>query len=208
MTGHQVANAAQAALLLDVTLRPLLGFLMHAPRSASEVAAHLDVNLQRAHYLLGKLVRAGVAEVVNVQPRAGRAVKWYRVAPRWFIPFEITGAETLEAFLAAQILPRMARFVQLSTNLLREHQPTWGYWLEQGPETSNLRMGDLGGTAEALFVGDEPFLLNIGNNRLSRERAAELKRRLIALLEEFSDLETAGAPEYTIGLMLVRGGVD
>lgn len=208
MAGDGVANAAQAALLLDVTLRPLLGFLMHAPRSAGEVAAHLDMSLQRAHYLLGKLVRAGVAEVASVEARAGRPVRRYRVAPRWFIPYEVTGAETLEAFLAAQILPRMERFVQLSTHLLREHQPTWGYWLEQGPETSNLRMGDLGGTADALFTGDEPFLLNIGNNRLSRARAAELKRRLLAVLEEFSEEETAGAPEYTIGVMLVRGGVD
>lgn len=38
----RVANSAQAALLLDVGLRPMLDLLMRAPHSASEVARSWD----------------------------------------------------------------------------------------------------------------------------------------------------------------------
>ena len=200
----RVADSTQAALLLDVGLRPLLSLLMRSPHTASEAAAGLAVNLQRAHYLLGKLERA---EVVEVRPRAGRAVKRYGVPPRGFIPYEVTGAETLEAFLAAQILPRVERLTRLGVQLLHENGDCWGYWLEQGEVSSTLRMGDPDGAAEALFGGDEPFLLNIGGIRLTREQASDLKRRLLAVVEEFQIQDTPEAPLHTVALMLARGDV-
>lgn len=129
---ERVANSAQAALLLDVGLRPLLDLLIQRPRSVGEVAQSLGVSVQRAHYLVGKLERVGVAEVVEVCPRAGRAVKRYRVLSRWFIPYEATGAETLEAFLDGQILPRVERFTHLSVGRFRELDDRWGFWLERG----------------------------------------------------------------------------
>ncbi|GBF07665.1 hypothetical protein DAERI_160043 [Deinococcus aerius] len=203
----RVANSAQAALLLDVGLRPMLDLLMRAPHSASEVAAKLGLNIQRAHYLAHKLERAGVAEVVEVRPRAGRAIRCYAVLPRWFIPYEATGAETLEAFMCAQILPRMERFTGLSVGLLRELGDHWGFWLEQGEEGSSLSMGTPTRRGYELFAGDEPFLLNIGGLHLTREQASDLKRRLESVLEEFQAQDSPQAPTYTVALMLARGDV-
>ncbi|MGY2896616.1 DprA-like winged helix domain-containing protein [Deinococcus sp. UYEF24] len=202
-----VAQAAQAALLLDVRLRPLLALLMHAPRTATDVAERLGMTVKRAHYLLTRLELAGAAQIVAHEPRRGRPLRRYATASRWFIPFEVTGAETVEAFLAEQILPRMAEFTRLSARKLLEHSPDWGYWLERGEHASHLQLGNQHGPAEALFYGAEPFLLNIGTVHLNSEQAGEMKRRMLAVLEEFSALEGPETPAYTIGLLLVRGDV-
>lgn len=204
----RVAEARQAALLLDFSLRPLLSLLMKAPHSVSELAAALDLSVQRAHYLIGKLSAAGIADLDSLQPRAGRAVKRYRVAARWFIPFEVTGAETLHAFLAAQILPRMERFVELGLRQVGDTYSHWGFWLEQQGVSSNLHMGDPSGAATELFEGDEPFLLNIGTAHLTREQASTFKRRLLQLLGEFDLPVQDGAVPYSVGLLLARGEVD
>lgn len=202
----RTANAVQAGLLLDVSLRPLLSVLMQAPCTAREVSVQLDVNMQRAYYLLRKLAMAGVADVMTAR-ESGQVVKRYGVAPQWFIPYEITQAETLHDFLAGQILPRMARFVHNSVDLLQQHQTSWGYWLERGEVATNLRMGGPDGAAHALFAGDEPFLLNIGTAHLTRAGAVELKRRLLAVLAECEQLEAPEATTYTISMLLGRGGV-
>lgn len=208
MTAHQVASSRQAALLLVPDHRPLLNFLMQEARSASEVAHHLDVPLARASYLLGKLQRGGVAFVERVEARAGRPVKRYRVPPRWFIPFEVTAAENLETFSLGQIGPRMERIAAFAAHQLREHQPVWGVWLSQGEEHSDLEIGDAGGPARALFAGDEPLMLTIATLRLAAPQARELKRRMLALLQECAAWEAPDAPEYALSLMLVRGRVE
>ncbi len=185
----------------------LLNLLMHAPRSARQVTEHLDMDIQRAYYLLRKLERVGIAEVECEPGAGGQVPKRYTVAPRWFIPYEVTRAETLNAFVEAQIMPRMERFVGLSVELLQQHQPTWGFWLETEGQATNLRMGDAKAPANALFTGDEPFLLNLGTARLSRANASELKRRLVAVLEELESMESPDADVYTVAVMLVRGNV-
>lgn len=204
---HRTASAEQAALLLDLESRPLLALLMNTPSTAGEVAAHLGLDLGRAHYRLTRLVRAGVAEVtmaeVTQEARAGRALKRYRVAGRWFVPFEVTGAETLEAFVASQIMPRMERFVRLGVCQIGDTYADWGYWLDG----NTLNMGDPNGRARELFEGDEPFLLNIGAMNLRREHVSELKQRLLALIEEFAVYHDGQEPAYTFGLLLARGDV-
>ena len=203
-----MADSRQAALLLDVPLRPLIGLLMTAPHSVSELAAALNLSVQRAHYLIGKLSAAGIADLDSLQPRAGRAIRRYRVTPRWFIPFEATGAETLHAFLAGQILPRMERIAELALRQIGDAYSHWGYWLQHEDGPGSLNLGDPAGTARALFEGDEPVLLNIGTAHLTREQASRLKRRLTELLAEFDLPVQEGAEPYSVGLLMARGEVS
>ncbi|WP_310584952.1 ArsR family transcriptional regulator [Deinococcus sp.] len=204
----RVADSQQARLLLDVSLRPLISVLMGRSRSASEVARELGLSVQRAHYLLGKLMTAGIAELDSIQPRAGRAVRRYRVGPRWFVPFEATGAETLHAFLAAQIMPRMELFVKLSLRQIGDVYSHWGFWLEHSEGSGSLNLGDPTGRARELFEGDEPFLFNLGSMHLSSRNATALKRRLLAVLEEFETLEDAGGTAYALGLLFAEGRME
>ncbi|WP_133161888.1 winged helix-turn-helix domain-containing protein [Deinococcus koreensis] len=202
------ATAAQAALLLDVGLRALLGLLMTAPRTVTEVAAALDISPNRAQYLVGKLHRADIAVITATQPRAGRGMRRYGVTPRWFIPFEVTGAETLDAFLAAQLVPRVTRMMALTAAQMRAHADTWGYWLEQHDETgSNLRLGDERGQASELFGGPSPLMANIGTLTLTARQAQALKARVIALFNEVEPPEVGGEC-YSVAVLLVRGEVE
>ncbi|GAA5513947.1 hypothetical protein Dcar01_02696 [Deinococcus carri] len=208
MTAHHVATSQQAALLLHPEFRPLLQYLMQDARSATEVAHRLQLPLPRASYLLLKLQRAGVAVVERVDPRAGRPIQRYRVAPRWFIPYDVTAAETLDAFWWGQIRPRMAQIATLAARQAQDYAPVWGLWLSQGETDSNLEIGDEAGPARDVFAGDEPLMLTIAGLRLNEAQARLLKRQLLNLLEEAARWETPNAPEYTLSLLLVRGGVE
>ena len=208
MTAHQVATAGQAALLLRPELRPLLQYLMQEARSAGEVARELGVPLARASYLLAKLQREEIARVERTEARAGRPIKRYRVADTWFVPYEVTAAETLESFWAAQLTPRMNGVAGFATRQLQEHHPVWGFWISQGEVYSNLEVGDRHGPATDLLSGDEPLMLTVAALRLADPQARLLKRRLLALLTEASSWETAGATEYTLSLLFVRGSIE
>lgn len=201
------ATAAQAALLLDVTLRALLGLLMTTPSTVTEVALALKVSPNRAQYLVGKLQRADIAVVTAVEPRAGRGMRRYGVTPRWFIPFEVTRADTLDAFLAAQLIPRVTRMMTLTARQMQEHADTWGYWLEQHDVTgSNLRLGDGDGRVSTLFAGVAPLMANVATLTLTARQARELKARLIALFGEYQAPETGGE-SYSVAVLLVTGDV-
>lgn len=208
MTAHQVATAGQAALLLQPELRPLLQYLMREARSAGEVARELKVPLARASYLLGKLGREEVAFVERSEARAGRPIKRYRVASTWFIPYEVTAADTLESFWAAQLGPRMTEIAGFAARQLQEHHPVWGFWLSQGEVYSNLEVGTAQGPARDLLAGDEPLMLTIAALRLTEPQARMLKRRLRTLLTEVASWETTGATEYTLSLLLARGSIE
>ncbi len=198
----------QARLLLDVSLRPLIGVLMGRSFSASELTREMGLSVQRAHDLLGKLMTAGIAELDSIQPRVGRSIRRSWVSPRWFVPFEATGAETLHVFLAAQIMPRMELFVKLSLRQIEDVYSHWGFWLEHSEGSGHLNLGDPAGKARELFEGDEPFLFNLGSMHLSSQNATALKRRLLAVLEEFQALEDAGGTDYALGLLFAEGGME
>ena len=204
----RVADPQQARLLLDVSLRLLIGVLMGRSFSASEVARKLSLSGQRAHDLLGKLMTTGIAELDSIQPRVGRFIRRYWVSPRWFVPFEATGAEMLDAFLAAQIMPRMELFVKLSVRQIRDVYSHWGFWLEHSEGSGSLNLGDPAGRARELFEGDEPFLSNLGSMHLSSQNATALKRRLLAVLEEFQALEDVGGTHCALGLLFAKGKME
>ena len=198
----------QARLLLDVSLRPLIGVLMGRSFSASELTREMGLSVQRAHDLLGKLMTAGIAELDSIQPRVGRSIRRSWVSPRWFVPFEATGAETLHVFLAAQIMPRMELFVKLSLRQIEDVYSHWGFWLEHSEGSGHLNLGDPAGKARELFEGEEPFLFNLGSMHLSSQNATALKRRLLAVLEEFQALEDVGGTHYALGLLFAKGRME
>lgn len=207
MTAHRVANGVQARVLLDVSLRPLLNMLMERPCTVSEAAQALGLPLGRAHYLITKLLKADVAVVASTQPRAGRAVKRYAVAEQWFIPFAVTGEDTLDAFINMQIVPRVIDMTRLMLRAALERlDGPPGYWLAQNyltfsDEADPLKLWEL-------LSSDEPLLLNFGRFQLAPEQARRFKRRLVELMNEFEQFESASDTPYSFGFLLVKGMVD
>lgn len=203
MTQAQIANNKQAQLLLDVELQPLLNLLMSQPQTISELAKKLDLKLNKIHYLIGKLERIDVVQVQREEARAGRAIKYYKVAQKWFIPFESTEEDSLELFGYMQIIPRMKQLIDHAVCILRKHNGQLGYW----KHGQNLMIGDKHGPFEELFTGEEPFFINLSLVQLSDAKARELKGRMIDLVKEYCQpvQENSEYPMYTFGLMLVEG---
>lgn len=198
------ADAGQAALLLDVGLRPALNALMVAPLSAGELAKKLDVNIQRAHYLIGKFERAGLAELDSVQPRAGRAIRRWRIHPDWYVPFDVTQAASLTELVQGQLVPRMAAFSGLLVRQLYGLQQVWGFRVWHNQSAVNMSLLAPDGTTP--FDGP-PILANLGSLSLTPDRARALQARLMAVMDEFQDASLAESRTYTAGLLLVEGEV-
>lgn len=202
MSQAHIANAEQTKLLLDIELRPLMMLLMSKPSTMSEIADQLNLKLNRAHYLIGKLERANIAQIDRKEARAGRAIKYYYMAKDWFIPFEKTKEDSLESFVYMQIIPRMRQLIDHAVRVIRRHNSEQlGYWLNG----QNLSVGDRHGSFENLFMGEEPFFINFSPVRLSDAKARELKGRIMDIVKEYCQLESSEYPTYTLGLMLVEG---
>lgn len=75
-------------------LEPFIG----RERTASAVASELGVKVSSMLYRIRQLLDLELLHVSRVEPRQGRALKYYRaVADGFFVPFALTDAETLGA---------------------------------------------------------------------------------------------------------------
>lgn len=97
---HIVHDSAAADALTNPTslrhLAPFLGRAVSISEAAKESGAKPNTTLKRAQ----RFIDLGLLEVVGERPRAGRPIKLYRtVADTFFVPFEATHAESLEAAL-------------------------------------------------------------------------------------------------------------
>ncbi len=185
------------------TLRQLAPFLGRE-RTIGEAA--LDGG-ERPNTVLKRVQRflaAGLLEVVGETPRRGRAIKRYRtVADLFFVPFEATAAESLEASLAE----RDAFWErQLRRNVVRariEALGTWGtriYRDERGRlqvQTAVTPEAD----ATTLDAGAPAVLSSWRDSvTLDFEDAKALQREMYELLLRYEQKE--GAQRYVVRLAL------
>ncbi|WP_189069735.1 winged helix-turn-helix domain-containing protein [Deinococcus radiotolerans] len=180
-------------------LRPLLNLLIQGPKSVTDLAEHLELNVQRAYYLVQKLVKVDVASVIT-ERRGGRTVKMYAVPQPWFIPYEVTTAEALESFVGAQVQPRIEERVReilrVYVNQTGDHR---GFWLS----ADGLSLGDDRGTAQDLWEGDQNLLFTIGAIRLTAGQVKELKRSLVSLAHEEHTHPSTPRQTYDFAVLLV-----
>lgn len=91
---------AARALVRPSGLRRLAPFI-GPPRSVSEVARETGEKPNTVLRRVQRLLALELLEVAEARPRAGRPLRRYRAtADVFFVPFEATGAEDLEAALA------------------------------------------------------------------------------------------------------------
>lgn len=96
-----ISDTEAAAVLMDPArlrhLAPFIGAETSVAQAAEQSGSHPNTTLKRVR----RFVELGLLTVAREVPRAGRPVKLYRsVAQVYFVPFEATGAETLEVGLA------------------------------------------------------------------------------------------------------------
>jgi hypothetical protein len=107
-----ITNKTTAALLLNPDLMGCLQRLMEGEWTVAALAKDLGIGIGSLHYRVQQLLEHGLICVNREEKRAGRAIKHYTAtASSFFVPFNLTNFETLQAFWWAILEPKHQVFV-------------------------------------------------------------------------------------------------
>jgi len=202
---YRVVREREAASLLmnPTTLRQLAPFLGRE-RTVSQAAAEMGQLPNTVLKRVQRFLRVGLLEVAREAPRRGRAVKCYRtVAELFFVPFEATAAESLEAALAERdaywerLLRRnvvRARMEALGTWGTRVYRDARGRLQVQTAVTPEADATTLDAAAPAVLSSWRDSVM------LDFEDAKALQRAMYELLLRYE--QKAGAQRYIVRLAL------
>ena len=185
------------------TLRQLEPFLardMTVKEAAEETSEKPNTVLSRVR----RFLKLGLLEVVREEPRQGRAVKVYRsVADGFFIPFEATSAESLEAALAERdaywqdllrrnvVRARLEKVETYGTRIYRDARGRLQVQMAVTPEQNYTTLDR-----------DDPAVLSAWRDAvyLDFEDAKALQREMFDLLKRYQ--QKRGAQRYIVRLGL------
>lgn len=201
---ERVATPQQAALLLDPRLNDLLSELVRLDRaSASELARALGRPLSSVHAQLERLLAAGVVEVAQVEARAGRPIRRYRIPLPWHVPFAVTPAATLRELLGGGFESGLREQLDALARVMGRAESPWEVLIERregqfSQQIRPLRRSEMSHLRAAMGSGM--------SLRLSPGRALELKERLTGLIQEFMSQPDADGERWTLTVLLTPEG--
>jgi predicted ArsR family transcriptional regulator len=116
----EIDDPGQAKLLTNPESFRFLEPFMARDCTVSQAAKELKCNVDTMLYRVKTFVKAGLLKVVKTQSRRGRSIKVYRSsADKYFVPFEITPYEDVEAFFRKSrkanddiLIPRFAKIIR------------------------------------------------------------------------------------------------
>ena len=200
----RVENAEAAAVLTNPhTLRQLEPFLardLTVKEAAAETGEKPNTVLSRVR----RFLRLGLLEVVREEPRQGRAVKVYRsAADGFFVPFEATSAESLEAALAERdaywqdllrrnvVRARLEKVETYGTRIYRDPRGRLQVQMAVTPEYNHTTLGS-----------NDPAVLSAWRDAvyLDFEDAKALQLEMFDLLKRYQ--QKRGAQRYIVRLGL------
>jgi hypothetical protein len=201
---RRITDPKAAAALLDANsrrwLEPFLAGEATVPQAARELKAHAGT----VYYQVRRLEGLGLLTLVRRQPRAGRDALYYRSsADSFHVPFSVTGASTLEDWLAAQDRAWTRSFVRALAGVLAERfGPGIGVTIGRdddggistflSPDGSDLlRLRDPGAPA----AGSIDAVLE-----LDFEDAKALQEELFALFERYAAKSGGGRYALRVGM--------
>ncbi len=194
---------AAEALVDPTTLRHLAPFLGR-DRSVAEAARETGEKPNTTLRRVRRFADLGLLRVWREVPRAGRAIKRYRtVADVFFVPFEATGAESLETALAERdaywerLLRRnvvRGRMEALGTWGTRIYRDARGRLQIQTAVRPDVNATTLDPTAPAVLSLWRDALM------LDFEDAKALQREMFALVQRYQ--KQAGAQRYVVRMGL------
>ncbi|PZA06259.1 MULTISPECIES: helix-turn-helix domain-containing protein [unclassified Meiothermus] len=198
----EIRNTLAARILADPDIAVYLKPFMRGPTTVKAAAEEGKLSIQSMHYRVLQMLRAGLLEVVGLEPRRGRPIKRYQAIARAFrVPLELVPPASLAALEDAVFwkrsfergvaralgLPKYER--QLLVRLNEDGIMLWG--------------SDAGGDAQDFLDEASPAVLNFWSAglRLSRAEAKALQREL---WEVYARYEHRRGPEkYVLHLGLV-----
>lgn len=189
----QIETEAQAHVLMDPLNQKMLDVLLSGPCSAQTLVEQTRLPMHRVHYRLKVLVRHGFVCIDDLQKRAGRPIKIYRVtAQSWSIPFHLTRSTDLADFLETSSEQWMKHVFKPMGDQTGNVQKV--VFARHGPGPAYL---DPIMTPEGQQVMDQ-VMVYMKDFRLDPARLPELKA---ALDQVFSEFHTEEGKAYSTAVM-------
>lgn len=209
---RRVESPDAARLLTDPESRRYLEPFLGQETPTGEAARRVGATIQVMHYWVGRLLELELVQVTRVEPRRGRAVKYYRaVADAFFVPFEVTPVETLEVLLTQHDEWQQGRFTRglVEAFLKAVDEPlAWGFKIRAGGART-LEWGREGSleACPLLEVMQQAWAPPVFTSwqilTLTHEEAGELQEILRSLWERYEGKpESKGGKAYALRLGL------
>ncbi len=205
---HVVEDADAARVLADPKRRRyLLPFILEE-LSLSEAARRLNVKPNSLLYHIDRLLKLELLEVTQVKKRRGRSSKLYRAsAERFFIPFSLTQADTVQG-LSAENSVRLERMFQRSLiGAEMDQADDWGiaiYVMNDGGLSIDLTPSRERTAENALSLNtDRSAVWSCWlETNLGAGEAKALQRDLVVLWQRYKQVHDPDKPRYMLRLGL------
>lgn len=204
-----ITSTAAADFLGNPRTAALINPFIARDSTIKHAAAKLEISALRMFRAVKKMEALGLLCVTHIETRRGRPVKHYRASSdAYFVPYRVTGADSLEDFLMAQDehLRRVfvRSFAEYLSGVLSEQGSDPGriiYRDEHGNITTHSVGGldDPRGTHKPILEGEDyTGWSNYSVLRLDLERSRALKGELVELFEKYR--AHSGEREYIVRL--------
>ena len=191
-----ITTTAAADFLGNPRTAALIGPFIALDNTIKHAAARLEISALRMFRAVKKMEALGLLRVTRIETRRGRPIKHYRASSdAYFVPYRVTGADSLEDFLMAQDEHLRRVFVRSFAEYLQ------GVLNEQGSDPGRIIYRDEHGNIATHSVGglddprgtDKPILegedytgwSNYSVLKLDLERSRALKSELVELFEKY-----------------------
>ena len=208
-TWHVINDADAARVLTDSKQQRYLLPFIREELSLSEAARRLAVKPNALLYHVNKLLALGLLEVAQIKRRRGRASKLYRAsAERFFIPFSLTQADTVESFSVGSSVQFERRFQQDLIAAEIGVGDDWGvaiYVMADGSLSIDLtasREHPAEDTAFALNAKHPAVWSSWLELNLSFKEAKSLQKELVDLWSRYKQKRNPDELSYTLRLGL------
>ncbi len=200
----EVTNPKAAAYLSDphkaVYLYPFIG----CERSASQVAQAYSADFKAYLYQIERMLRLGLLLHTRSESRKGSPIKYYRaVSDSFFVPFEATQLENLEAMLDVWSQSLQPVFLKSFIQGLYSHQDKWGVRIAREADgLLRIAPANHAGAAFNSLEPEAPVLLEgwFTDLRLDKNDAKAFQHELVSLYLKYLGRE--GADRYIIRVAL------
>jgi hypothetical protein len=191
-----IESQAAADFLGNPRTGALIGPFIERETTIKHAAEKLKISPLRMFRAVKKMEDLNLLRVARVETRRGRPLKHYRASSdAYFVPYRVTGSDSLEDFLMVQDDHLRRVFVRSFAEYLL------GVLGEQGSDPGRLIYRDHNGSVVTHSVGglddprgtetpileDDAYLgwSNYSMLKLDLERSRELKRELVTLFEKY-----------------------
>jgi hypothetical protein len=184
-----IQDPRAASVFAQSHLRRILLQFAAQPRSISEVAKNLQIDIKQLHQCVSKFHRLGLVVVTGQHKRSGRAIRFYQATAKSFFIPATAASRPFSRGLEKELREALARDAATAVKGML-------FSLDEDGRV----VGQVVENAGASFVPMDSWRIL----RLNTSRAAQLKQELINVLDRFQDNVDHGGQVFLIHAAIAR----